>query len=166
MGSGEGRENRPRSRHCDRQNAVSQDTFPSLWCWHSSRERVWRCAPFSRGAFFIGGKRTDEIQNQGVLIGLRERRLREDADGRATPPVGSVFLASIWHAGARANTNRKCRVWFAGCCSGFSFVHGRDRPQGGSSNRREAHRVARSEPHGNRVCFRRRRSSGRRHGFL
>src|SRR5258706_222625 len=53
MGSGEGRENRPRSRHCDRRNAVSQDTFPSLWCWHSSRERVWRCAPFSRGAFLL-----------------------------------------------------------------------------------------------------------------
>src|SRR5882762_1212436 len=53
MGSGEGRENRPRSRHCDRRNAVSQDTLPSHWCWHLSRERVWRCAPFSRGAFLL-----------------------------------------------------------------------------------------------------------------
>src|SRR5882672_7264305 len=53
MGSGEGRENRPRSRHCDRRNAASQDTLPSLWCWHPSRERVWRRAPFSRGAFLL-----------------------------------------------------------------------------------------------------------------
>ncbi len=52
MGSGEGRANRPRSRHCNRRNAVSQDTLPGRCCRHSSRERVWRCAPFSRGAFF------------------------------------------------------------------------------------------------------------------
>src|SRR5467141_2898197 len=69
MGSGEGRENRPRSRHCDRQNAVSQDTFPSLWCWHSSRERVWRCAPFSRGAFFIGGKRLMKFKTRACSSG-------------------------------------------------------------------------------------------------
>src|SRR3981189_1266350 len=88
MGSGEGRENRPRSRHCDRRNAVSQDTFPSLWCWHSSRERVWRCAPFSRGAFLLA---------ETELMKLKTRPCSSDSANVGRAHTGTAALR-LWLA--------------------------------------------------------------------
>jgi hypothetical protein len=54
LGSGEGRENRPRSRHCDRRNAVSQDALSSRRSRRPSRERARFYGPrVSRGAFLF-----------------------------------------------------------------------------------------------------------------
>src|SRR5258708_626909 len=53
MGSGEGRANRPRSRHCNRRNAVSQDTLPGR-CLLAlfARKGVALRPIFSWGVFF------------------------------------------------------------------------------------------------------------------
>ena len=54
MGSGEGRENRPRSRHCDRLKSrkPGYPPMPQRLCALREKES-WRCAPVSRGAFFF-----------------------------------------------------------------------------------------------------------------
>ena len=108
LGSGEGRENRPRSRHCDRRNAVSQDALPHRRRWHSSRERVRLCAPLFSWGFFIGGNRIDENQ-------IKTQRVRCSA--------GALACATLCRF--RQNTRRQERL----CCNGvFRADLIKDRP--------------------------------------
>src|SRR5579871_3288425 len=94
MGCGEGRENRPRSRHCDRRNAESQDTLPHRSSRHSSRERVRHSWPrVSREAFLFFMTKTETMRAEFTL------RLRQRAKGatfiRCRPAAYFAFIALL-----------------------------------------------------------------------
>jgi len=116
--------------------------------------------PIFSWGFFIGGNRTDEIQNQAVRIGLSNVGCAKRRTGALRLWLALFSLVSIRHAGACANAKVNAA---SGSQDAAAVPHSFTDEMGRKVEVPTAVKrivFARSEPHGNRVCFRRRRSSG------
>src|SRR5262249_5281169 len=123
MGSGEGRANRPRSRHCDRPNAVSQATLPCCRdCAFRERRRGQVphgslvglfCCPLlmelnrSRSSVNKGtNSRTQSSRTRSVILCASNKH----APRTTSSLVGALLLPILWFSflptGSATQTNR------------------------------------------------------------
>ena len=93
-GSGEGRENRPRSRHCKRLKAVSQTTLPCRRGCALFARKSAACGPVvSRGIFFV--LRVHKTRSSEILKLKHIERGESDAVRKVLKRVATVSLRSF-----------------------------------------------------------------------
>src|SRR6266478_1347219 len=152
-GSGEGRVNRPRSRHCDRLKAVSQATLPCRRGPRSSRERAMPSAPSCLVGLFCSCSKIPgpgEIRERSRMSALQKRLLGRHRSLAFLPGVVafSEHFSDLFGIPSLSGSYR------------------RNRPHGSCSPAGQPYRVARAEFDGNRLCDWVAGSSRRRYRIL